>query len=93
MEEGSEEEDAQIRVHVKYKIQIKREKGYPKKKPWVPPPPAKRKKKKKRNTTKLGKGWSYFLPGAPGVMKRRMPLESQLLRRVTNPKVRAKGGW
>lgn len=26
LEEGSEKEDAQIRVHVKYKIQIKREK-------------------------------------------------------------------
>lgn len=31
LEEGSEEEDAQIRVHVKHKIQVKREKGHPKK--------------------------------------------------------------
>lgn len=44
MEEGSEEEDAQIRVHVKYKIQIKRKKIL--KKPWVPPEEKENKKKK-----------------------------------------------
>lgn len=61
MEEGSEEEDAQIRVHVKYKIQIKREKGYPKKKtkPNLGTTTSKKKKKKKKHN-EIREGMELF---------------------------------
>lgn len=60
MEEGSEEEDAQIRVHVKYKIQIKREKGYPKKKKQLGYHHQQKEKKKKKKHNEIREGMELF---------------------------------
>jgi len=60
LEEGSEEEDAQIRVHVKCKIQVKREKGDPKKKTLGTTTTPEKKKKRKMKHNKIREGMELF---------------------------------